>query len=280
MLVNFTALLATNYITGHVEDNFGNPIVSVGVYATATINSVSYAQGTVDTDTNGNYSMNVANGTWTVSINDSCQGGGNDQLSSNYQCPNPQTVTVFNTNGVANFIVQTNINSGGSLQVTTLSLSNGVVGTYYDQQLNADGGNPPNPGDYSWSLYSGSLPAGLSIQSNGFITGTPTTNGTSNFTVQVSDQNGNTTTQGFSLTISSGSAKPVLSLAKYLGNGRFQLQLNGMAGQNYTLQMATNLVSATWNTVLITNNSTTNSFLVTDPNATNSARYYRILLGP
>lgn len=279
MQVNFTALLATNYITGHVEDNFGNPIVEVGVYATATINSVSYGQGTVDTDTNGNYSMNVANGTWTVSINDSCQGGGNDQLSSNYQCPNPQTVTVYNTNGVANFIVQTNVSSG-SLQVTTLSLSNGVVGTYYDQQLNADGGNPPNPGDYVWSLYSGSLPNGLTLQSGGFITGTPTTNGTSSFTVQVSDQDGNTATRGLSLTISSGSSKPVLSLAKYLGNGRFQLQLNGMAGQNYTLQMATNLVSATWNTVLITNNSTTNSFLVTDPNATNSARYYRILLGP
>ncbi len=276
--VNFTALLATNYLTGRVQDNFGNAIVGVGVYATAVINSVNYSQGNVDTDNNGNYSMNVANGSWTVSVNDSCQGGGNDSLSSNYQCPNSQTVTISNSNGVANFTVQTNINSGGLLQVTTTSLSNGVVGTVYDQQLNADGGFPPQPGDYNWSLSSGSFPAGLTLQSGGFITGTPTGSGTSNFTMQVSDQNGNTATKALSLTIS-GSGQPVLGTVKFSAGGKFQIQLDGTLGQSFTLQMTTNLLLNNWTSILQTN-APNGPFFLTDTNATNIQRFYRILSAP
>jgi len=40
---------------------------------------------------------------------------------------------------------------------------------------------------YTWSVTSGALPAGLSLSTSGLITGTPTTQGTSNFTVQASD---------------------------------------------------------------------------------------------
>ena len=70
VLANFTALLATNSISGYLQDNNGNPIAGVGMWANATINSVGYNQN-VETDTNGNYLMSVANGTWTVSINTS-----------------------------------------------------------------------------------------------------------------------------------------------------------------------------------------------------------------
>jgi hypothetical protein len=53
-LYNFTALLATNHITGHVQDSNGNPITNVSVNANATINTVSY-QVQADTDASGNY---------------------------------------------------------------------------------------------------------------------------------------------------------------------------------------------------------------------------------
>jgi Putative Ig domain/Matrixin/Ig-like domain from next to BRCA1 gene/FG-GAP-like repeat len=73
---------------------------------------------------------------------------------------------------------------GSALSVTTTSLPNGVVGTAYVAALLATGGTLP----YSWSITSGALPAGLSLNaSTGAITGTPTTATTANFTVQVHD---------------------------------------------------------------------------------------------
>ncbi len=197
VLQNFTAILATNYISGTVKDNFGNPIAGVGVNASASISGAWY-QNYVDTDGNGYYSMNVANGSWNVSV--SCSGG-DDSLQNlgNYQCPNNQTITISNNNGLANFTVQTNLNVGGTLQVTTVALPYGTVGTAYDQQLTADGGQANTT--YSWSVISNSLPPGLSMDSGGTIQGMPALNTTNTFTVQVHDNSTNTATQTLSLTI-------------------------------------------------------------------------------
>lgn len=58
------------------------------------------------------------------------------------------------------------------VQVTTTSLPNGTQGSTYTANLTAAGGS----GVYTWSLQSGTLPAGLSLNpSTGAITGTPTT---------------------------------------------------------------------------------------------------------
>ncbi|MFZ0913070.1 MAG: Ig domain-containing protein, partial [Candidatus Korobacteraceae bacterium] len=71
-----------------------------------------------------------------------------------------------------------------ALSITTTSLPSGTAGTAYSATLTAVGGVYP----YTWSLTSGSLPFGLFLNANtGAITGTPTTAGTSNFTVQVAD---------------------------------------------------------------------------------------------
>jgi hypothetical protein len=68
--------------------------------------------------------------------------------------------------------------------ITTTSLANGVVRVSYAAQLSASGGVP---GPDTYSLVSGSLPAGLSLSSSGAISGTPTAAGTSTFTVQAAD---------------------------------------------------------------------------------------------
>ena len=198
VLQNFTAILATNYISGTVKDNFGNPIAGVGVSASANINGAWY-QNYVDTDGNGYFSMNVANtNSWNVGVN---WEGGDDSLQNlgNYQYPNNQTITISNNNGLANFTVQTNLNVGGTLQVTIAALPYGIVGTAYDQQLTADGGQANT--SYRWSVISNSLPPGLSMDSGGTIQGMPTLNTTNTFTVQVHDNSTNTATQTLSLTI-------------------------------------------------------------------------------
>ena len=68
--------------------------------------------------------------------------------------------------------------------ITTKSLPNGTVGAPYAQTLEAAKGTPP----YTWSIASGSMPPGLSLDaSTGAITGTPTQAGSYSFTVQAVD---------------------------------------------------------------------------------------------
>jgi len=84
------------------------------------------------------------------------------------------------------------------LTITTTSLPNGALGTAYSTTLAASGGTPP----YTWSLSAGALPAGLNLNSSsGAITGTPTENGTTNFTAQVTDNASGTTTKSLTLTV-------------------------------------------------------------------------------
>ena len=79
--------------------------------------------------------------------------------------------------------------------------STGEVGVPYNSALNANGGVPP----YTFSITSGSLPAGLTLNpSSGAITGTPSAAGTFNFTAQVVDSRNNsagTKTSNCSITI-------------------------------------------------------------------------------
>ena len=79
--------------------------------------------------------------------------------------------------------------TGGSVLVcddvaiTTSSLPDGMIGSPYSTSLAASGGN----GSFTWSVSSGSLPTGLSLNGAGSISGTPTTAGDFSFVVQVTD---------------------------------------------------------------------------------------------
>lgn len=54
---------------------------------------------------------------------------------------------------------------------------------------------------YTWAVASGTLPPGLTLSSGGVLSGTPTTVGTSTFTVEAEDANGATKTKEFTLEI-------------------------------------------------------------------------------
>jgi hypothetical protein len=72
----------------------------------------------------------------------------------------------------------------------TISLPAGTQNVAYSATLAATGGS----GSYSWSISSGSLPAGLQLTSGtGAIGGTPTTTGTFSFVAQVTDTATNNT---------------------------------------------------------------------------------------
>ena len=81
--------------------------------------------------------------------------------------------------------------------ITTSPLPDGVSGATYGAQFAATGGVP----GYSFAATAGSLPAGLSLSSNGILSGTPAKTGDYRFTVQVTDSSGATASAGFLLTI-------------------------------------------------------------------------------
>jgi hypothetical protein len=67
--------------------------------------------------------------------------------------------------------------------IATTSLPQGTLGQSYSYQLVAYNGT----GTLTWSLYSGSLPPGITLSSTGRLSGTPATQGIYGFTVRVQD---------------------------------------------------------------------------------------------
>jgi Putative Ig domain len=84
------------------------------------------------------------------------------------------------------------------LIVTTTLLPTGTVNLAYSATLHSSGGTAP----LSWSIGSGRLPAGLSLNADiGVISGTPATSQKSTFSVQVADASTQKATQQLSMTI-------------------------------------------------------------------------------
>ena len=123
---------------------------------------------------------------------------GNVTLQENLTIGEGETLTIgdgasLDTNGKT-----ITVESGGKLEgtptgsgtvkiaptITTESLPDGEVGTAYNQSLTATGDAP-----ITWTV-SGTLPDGLSLNSDGTITGTPTAAGSSTVTVKATNSAG------------------------------------------------------------------------------------------
>jgi hypothetical protein len=90
------------------------------------------------------------------------------------------------------------INPPAPLLISTTSLPDGAVGSAYAQSVAVTGGVVP----YTWSITVNTLPAGLTLDtSTGAITGTPTTIGSSTFTVHVADSASQTANQSLTLVV-------------------------------------------------------------------------------
>ena len=121
--------------------------------------------------------------------------------------------------GTATAALSITINT--ALAITTTSLPGGSVGTSYSATVSATGGVTP----YTWSITSGSLPAGLAINaSSGTISGTPTATGTSHFTVSVKDSESPVITAAAPLTITIASASCPKNASL---NGNYAMEVNG-----------------------------------------------------
>lgn len=122
------------------------------------------------------------------------------------------------SSGSFSFVVQVLSNDGqratagffimihGELAVTTAALAEGAEAAPYSETLNAAGGEEP----FFWTLVSDTLPTGLNLDgAEGTISGTPLTQGSSTFTLQVESADGQSASKEFSITIQ---AVPVASV--------------------------------------------------------------------
>ncbi len=157
----------------------------------------SYSQTLAATGGSGGYSWTVTSGalpaTLTLSAAGAISGTPTTAGTANF------TVTVTDSgNRTAAQALSITINLA-TLTITTTSLPAGTVGTSYSQTLAATGGT----GGYSWSVTSGTLPAGLALTTAGTISGAPSAQGAWSFTVQVKDSGSNSATKALILTVAS-----------------------------------------------------------------------------
>ena len=258
----------TGSISGYVRDQTNGAVPSLTLTVSTTVNSTSYNQNGF-TDSAGNYSVAVFDGTWTVSLPPF------DLLSRDYNPANPVNVTVPPTNGVANFSLYSIGPANGAPGIVTTSLPDAFLGQAYYQTVTVT-----NADQYlSWLLTSGTLPDGLNQDSFlGKISGTPTSAGLFSFTVQVTDQRGSNATSVLSINVRSVAAQsPRLDLPALLPGNIFNVRVTGTAGQSYTLEFATALTS--W-TGILTTNASGDVFYLQDTHATNATRFYRLKVNP
>ena len=137
------------------------------------------------------------------------------------------TMTCTNAAGNATENATLIVNGTTPLSVTTNSLPGGQVGVTYSTTLAATGGTPP----YSWTLSGGTLPGGLSLASNGTITGVPSSSASNvALTFQATDSSNpaQTATANLSLTIA---AAP--SSGGHGGGGLDELTLLALAALSF-----------------------------------------------
>ncbi|TLX21877.1 putative Ig domain-containing protein [Thermomonas fusca] len=140
-----------------------------------------------------------------------------DTLSGTATTPGSYSFTITatdtgSTGTGAPFTVAENytINVGTpTIVVNPASLPDPTAGTAYSETLTASGG----VASYTFAVTAGALPSGITLASNGALSGTSNTVGTFNFTVTATDANGQTGSRAYTLTI----AAPVLGMTPAAG---------------------------------------------------------------
>ncbi len=192
----------TDSVSGIAERDLtltvGTAALSINVVPVpSAVNGVAYSFTLTATGGSPNYSFSVVNGSLPPGLSLASTGVLSGTPTSTGVFPFTARVTDTASNASqGNFTIAVNATA---LTIFPTTLPAGSIGQAYNNSLTASGGVAP----YSFSLISGSLPAGLTLSTAGTINGFPTVAGTSVFTVGVLAGNGANSSAAISITISS-----------------------------------------------------------------------------
>jgi hypothetical protein len=262
---NLIITKGTFFIAGRVTDaatGLGIPAMSVDAGTANSLAVLTFA------DTNGNYALQVTPNTWHVHPSSGAA------ASTGYVDPSrigvPVTsASVSNVNFVltkATALIYGTVSDTSNNPVLGIQLSAG----------NELGRSVVTNGSYCVGVQAGTwnpAPDSGDLANQGFIV---------YYTNDLINGSGVTLIDGQALNLNYVMARTnwaALQTPLHLSNSQFQFLLSGLAGQNYTIQSTTNLGANDWLVVLATN-LPCGTALILDPHATNSARYYRAVVGP
>jgi hypothetical protein len=164
----------------------------------------AYSQSLAATGT-APISWSITSGALPAGLN---LGTGNGVISGIPTAAGASSFTVKATDASgANGTKVLSINISAPLTITTAALPDGTANVGYGPVVvAASGGTSP----YTWAL-TGTLPAGLILApSTGVISGTPTSGGSSSFSVRVGDANSGSVSRAFSINVASSAAKATM----------------------------------------------------------------------
>jgi uncharacterized repeat protein (TIGR01451 family) len=118
--------------------------------------------------------------------------------------PSGQSCTVANGSGTNLSANVTNVQVTCAAVLVTIApatLTNGTFSLPYSQQLSASSSDSVDHSPYTFTLASGSVPAGLTLSAGGLLSGTPTAVGSFSFTVQAAGSGGAMGTQAYTLIV-------------------------------------------------------------------------------
>ena len=228
-------------ITASVGGCSGSRSYTVAIACAGSITLGSLSNPTAGVAYSGSIAVSPA-GSYTFSL---VQGNLPSGLTLN---PSTGAITgLVTVAGTYNFTIKADAGNGCSgsqsytlvvgcptITISPATLPNGTTGTSYAQTVTA----APATGSYSFAVSSGSLPPGLALNASGLLSGTPTANGTFNFSVTATAF-GNCTSAPKSYTITiGGGACPTITLPNIATTGSvgtlYNQSVNASPAGSYT----------------------------------------------
>lgn len=178
--------------------NVANPVnaVAIGefdgdgipdlVVASSNSGTLSILKGNGDGTFGAKTNIGLAGTTSLILVGDFNQDG-KDDIAANVPAGN--RVAILLNNCI--------VNNPAVLAISPTSLPGGQVGASYSQMLSGSGGTAP----YTFAVTAGSLPPGLTLGSDGSLTGAFTQSGAFTFTVTMTDSNGCTTSKQYTIEV-------------------------------------------------------------------------------
>lgn len=205
---------------------YAQPAVSTTTLPSAAVGK-AYSQQLTATGGSGSGTWAVSGGTLPAGVSLSAAG----LLSGTPTATGSAAFTVTYTDAVGGLAVASkalSLDVFDDPSITTTSLPIGIKGQAYSQQLVVSGGS----GAGTWSLETGTLPAGLSLSAAGLVSGTPSANVDSTFTVKFTDAASNlaTDTQGLEIVVYTQTSITTSSLAAGVVGSAYSQQLVAAGG--------------------------------------------------